>query len=421
MSESQEPYVAGPPENPHIDTDKPSPAQPSVERRSRSSFPLLIFILCFLFGIWIIPWIAYPISYSINRGAEKAKTEAAIAFFKEMQAQNIDLPVGSIAPWVAKKVGSSVVGIKTHGIQPTGGRASNPFGRGFQEIYGEGSGIIVDKEGYILTNFHVVAAADQVSVVLSDGREIQHVHLVGFDQATDLAVLKIEVSGLQAMDWGDSTAAEVGEQVLAIGNPFGLEHTVTQGIISAKERYQAIPNSPMALEFLQTDAAINPGNSGGALVNIRGELIGINTAILGESYQGIGFAIPSELAKKIYERILQTKQPISRGYLGIEMDSISESYAEKNKVAPGKGVVVRAVRPDSPAEKAELKTGDIILLWDNKEITMPRQLSHWVILTEPGTQVTIQIVRDGEKLEKTIVVGERPRADTTIRSSSPQQ
>lgn len=385
--------------------------QPVVVKRS-SSFPLLVFILCFLFGIWIIPWIAYPISYSINRGAEKAKTEAAIAFFKEMHEQNIELPTSTIIPWVVKKVGSSVVGIKTHSTQPIP-QPANAFGRGLQrggqEIYGEGSGIIIDTQGYVLTNFHVVGTADRISVVLSDGREIQNVRHIGSDPATDLTVLKIEVSGLRAMEWGNSDDAEVGEQVLAIGNPFGLEHTVTQGIISAKERYQAIPNSPMELEFLQTDAAINPGNSGGALVNIRGELVGINTAILGESYQGIGFAIPSTLAKKIYERIVQTGKSVRHGYLGIIMEPLSDSYAQKNKVEPGKGVVVKNVISDSPADKIGLRSGDIIQRWDDKDISTIPQLTHLVFLTEPGTPVTLHFVRDGEKLEKTVTIDERPR------------
>lgn len=393
---------------PHI----PSHTEKRPVASRSSSFPLLVFVLCFLFGLLIIPWIAYPISYSINRGVEKAKTEAAIAFFQEMHDKNIELPTSTIVPWVVKKVGSSVVGIKTHGIQRTFQPSPYMFDRSFRqgsrEIYGEGSGIIIDDQGYILTNFHVVGTADQVNIVLSDGREIQHVHIVGFDQATDLAVLKIEESDLHAIEWGNSDTAEVGEQVLAIGNPFGLEHTVTQGIISAKERYQPIPNSPMELEFLQTDAAINPGNSGGALVNIRGELIGINTAMLGESYQGIGFAIPSALAKKIYERIIQTQKPLTHGYLGISMDPISESYAKQHNIEPGKGVVVRDIVPDSPAAKAGLQSGDIILQWDDKEITMQRQLTHLAFLTEPGTQVKLQIVRNGEKMEKTVELGKRP-------------
>ena len=393
--------------------DIPHSQQEERPEPRRSSFPTLAFVLCFLFGLWVIPWIAFPISYSINRGAEKAKMEAAMKVFEELKTSGDSVPAWAIAPWAVKKVGPAVVGIETRGtkrsIPRQEERISERPRRGRTEfVLGEGSGVIIDEEGFILTNFHVVANADAVAVRLSDGREITDVRLVGYDITTDLAVLKIAVANISSMEWGNSDETEVGEPVLAIGNPFGLSHTVTQGIISAKERYNAIPDTQMVQEFLQTDAAINPGNSGGPLVNIKGELIGINTAIYGQTYQGIGFAIPSVLAKQIYEKIRKSGGEIKHGYLGVEIEPISAWYAEQNQLPPGKGIVVRSVSPNSPADKAQLKQGDIIVKWGEHEINTPTQFTHTVILTEPLSEIDLHIVRDGQPQEIPITVGIRP-------------
>lgn len=402
--------MSQPPEN----FDPQSPSSPHTPRPRRSAhFPILIFVLCFLFGIWIIPWIAYPISYAINRGIEKAKADAAKQLFVDMDEAGIEISAGRIVPWVVKKVGPTVVGIQTHGTKERSPEAEDFFSRRnrgdrVEHIFGEGSGVIVDPEGFILTNYHVVAGADSLLLHFSDGRTIDTVRLVGYDQSTDLAVLKIEASDLEAMQWGDSDGAQVGEPVLAIGNPFGLAHTVTQGIISAKERYNAIPDTRIIQEFLQTDAAINPGNSGGPLVNVRGELIGINTAILGQTYQGIGFAIPSVLAKKIYERIRETQGELLHGFLGVGLEPLSESYAKQNGLPSTRGAVVGAVYPNTPAHKAGLKNGDIILKWGEEEITTRSQLTHAVILTAPQTEVPILLIREGESLQIPVLVGIRP-------------
>lgn len=273
---------------------------------------------------------------------------------------------------------------------------------------GKGSGVIVDKEGYILTNYHVIAGANEINIRFSDGRKIGGVRLVGFDRTTDLAVLKIETMNLEVMPWGDSDATQVGEPVLAIGNPFGLSHTVTQGIISAKERYNAIPDSRMVQEFLQTDAAINPGNSGGPLVNTQGELIGINTAIYGETYQGIGFAIPSVLAKNVYEQIRKSQGELIHGYLGVYLEPLSESFARQNGLEDEKGAVIQLIGSNSPAEKAGLRANDIITKWGETPVINHTHLTHLVILTPPETQLTVTIVRKGETLEIPVTVGIRP-------------
>ncbi len=395
-----------------MSTPEYTPEPPRPQRPS--SLPFLVLFLCFLFGIWAIPWVAYPISYAINRGAEKAKLEAAKEMLAEMEKAEQagkSVPQATIIPWVVKKVGPSVVGIKTHEVQQRPASFNDFFqGRrsgGYEQVFGEGSGVIVDKEGYILTNYHVVANADEIQVRLSDGRDINKVVLIGYDRETDLAVLKIEVSDLNAMEWGNSDAADVGDAVLAIGNPFGLSHTVTQGIISAKERLNPIPAGPAVQEFLQTDAAINPGNSGGPLVNMQGQLIGINTAIYGETYQGIGFAIPSSLAEKVYKQIRKTGGNLTHGRLGVQLEDVAKSHAEQNGIKSGKGAIIVRVLPNSPAEKAGLEDGDIIVKWGDTDITGSTQLTHSVILTPPNTEVPITVIRNGETIEKTVTVETR--------------
>lgn len=244
----------------------------------------LIFALCFLLGLILLPSLAERIAHALTRGVESAKREEAVKLLAELPETTQRIP------WIVKKVGPSVVGIRADRVS-------------------QGTGIVIDKAGYILTNFHVIrnkqAIASEIEVRLNDGRsQTDGVYVVGYDEVNDLAVLKVDMLDLTPIHWGDSEALEVGEPLIAVGNPYGLDHSVTMGILSAKQRYKITPDGVIAQEFLQTDAAINPGNSGGPLVSERGELIGINTEILGESYQGISFAIPSNLARKVYDRIL---------------------------------------------------------------------------------------------------------------------
>ncbi len=271
---------------------------------------------------------------------------------------------------------------------------------------GLGSGVIVDKDGYILTNYHVVKDADEIKVKLSDKREFTG-KVIGSDSKTDIAVIKIQSDKLPVIKWGDSDRLKVGEMILAIGNPFGLTQTVTSGIISATGR----ANVGIAdyEDFIQTDAAINPGNSGGALVNVRGELIGINTAIFSTSggYQGIGFAIPSNMAKVVMENLIK-KGKVVRGWLGVSIQPITPDLAKQFSLTSEKGVLIGDVVEDSPAEKAGLKRGDVILELDGKEFSEPSALRNAVAAIPPGKEITLKILREGKQMTIKAVVNELP-------------
>ncbi len=355
--------------------------------------PFLFLMGIFLLVFSLIPPVAEQIAYSLNRGAERAKAKVARELLN-------DLPeVEQRIPWVAKAVLPSVVGIQT--LSATRQRR----GMGMDV----GSGVIVDETGYILTNNHVVQNAQFVTIRLNDGRTIQEVEIVGRDAATDLAVLRVNNEDLQAIQWGDSRKIEVGEQVIAIGNPYELGQTVTSGIISATERFNSRPNSPRAQGFLQTDAAINPGNSGGPLVNMQGELIGINTMIFSETggSLGIGFAIPSFQAKTVYEEIIKHGE-FKHGWLGIAMDSMRLQQARRLDLPEPKGVVVLELLPDSPASESGMKAGDVIVKWGETEVQDPEHLSHLIILGKPGQMEKVEVLRDGEPLMLDVTLGTWP-------------
>lgn len=270
-----------------------------------------------------------------------------------------------------------------------------------------GSGVVISPEGYILTNNHVVDGATDVRVTLSDKREFQG-RVVGTDPKTDVAVLKIEASKLLPITIGDSSKAEVGDTVLAIGDPFGVGETVTKGIISATGR------GNLGIEdyedFIQTDAPINPGNSGGALINDRGELIGINTAIISHGSggnQGIGFAVPSNLARTVMEEILKNGK-VTRAYLGIFPQDVTPAIAKAFGVKDPGGVLVGDVSPNSPAQAAGLQRGDIILEVNGKPMTDSNQLRMTISMMQPGSEARLKVVHGGSQRELTIKLHELP-------------
>ncbi|MCX7913964.1 MAG: DegQ family serine endoprotease [Thermodesulfovibrionales bacterium] len=269
-----------------------------------------------------------------------------------------------------------------------------------------GSGVIVDKNGYILTNNHVIKGADDIRIRLSDRREFKG-KIIGTDPKTDLAVIKIDAERLPTIKWGDSDKLRVGETVIAIGNPFGLHQTVTSGIISAMGR----ANVGIAdyEDFIQTDAAINPGNSGGALVNTKGELIGINTAIFSTSggFQGIGFAIPSNMAKTVMEHLVKRGKVI-RGWLGVTVQNLTPELVQHFKLKNDRGVLVTDVTEQSPAHKAGLMKGDILLEFDGKEVNDPTILRNMVANSLPGKEVPIKLLRGDSIRTLKVTISELP-------------
>lgn len=273
-----------------------------------------------------------------------------------------------------------------------GGREQAP--RSFEQ-QGLGSGVIVTSDGYILTNHHVIDGASEIRVKMMDNGAEHVARLIGSDQGTDIAVLKIEGENLPSLPFADSDSLEVGDLVLAVGNPFGLGHTVTMGIVSALGR--ADVGIVDYENFIQTDASINPGNSGGALVNSQGELVGINTAILSRTggNLGIGFAVPVNLARSIMDSLLAHGEVV-RGFLGVSLQAITPELSEALGLASQRGVLVNDITPDSPADVAGLKQGDVILRFRQTRVDTPRQLRLAVGSTLPGTEVTLEILREGE-------------------------
>ena len=273
---------------------------------------------------------------------------------------------------------------------------------------GMGSGVIVSKDGYILTNNHVVAGADELAVGLSDGRTVSG-EIVGTDPETDLAVIKIDAGTLRPAALGDSEAIQVGDWVLAVGSPFGLEQTVTAGIISAKNRIQGIVEGGQGFEdFLQTDAAINPGNSGGPLVNLRGEVVGINTAIVSRSggYNGIGFAIPAAMAKPVMTQIIETGS-VRRGFLGAQVADVNPQTVEEFGLDVQQGALIRGVLENQPAAKAGLQPGDVVTQIDGRPIASGTQLRNYVASQPPGAKLNFQVHRNGETTRANVTLGER--------------
>lgn len=271
---------------------------------------------------------------------------------------------------------------------------------------GTGSGVIVSADGYIVTNNHVVAEDSTIQVVLDDKRTFE-AELIGTDPKTDLAIVKIDASGLPFLSWGDSSQLHVGEMVIAVGNPFGLNQTVTMGIISAVGR--ANVGIVDYEDFIQTDAAINPGNSGGALVNLQGDLIGINTAIFSRSggYMGIGFAIPSNMAHTVTQS-LKMHGKVVRGWLGVSIQDLTPELAEQFDVPDTNGALVTDVVADSPAQNGDVQRGDVIRDYDGHPVDNSTRLRTTVAETTPGTGVAIGIVREGREQTLSVVIGQMP-------------
>ena len=369
---------------------------------------LLVVLTALLVGLivmFLTPTVAFRITYAMKAAEFQAKAQVARGQLKDLNdtSEAFRLVVDAVSPAVVH-----IRAIRQYGR--TGQDGGFPF-RGFgSQPYVQqsvGSGVIVDPAGYILTNYHVVKDAEIIEVRLADGRSVRSPKermMVGSgDPPTDLAVLKIDANDLVAAPWGDSEQLSTGDWVLAIGNPFGLDRTVTAGIVSAKGRFHIVENVDYQ-QFIQTDAAINPGNSGGPLVNLKGEIVGINTAILGQNNVGIGFAIPSSIAQVVFDRLVKNGK-IVRGWLGIELLDLDADLASRFGLDQPKGVLVTRVLKGDPADKAGVEVGDVILSFDGRRVKDANDLRNRVATTEVGRTVTLGLARNGEDLDLSVEIG----------------
>ncbi|MDB5894656.1 MAG: Periplasmic serine endoprotease DegP-like, partial [Rhodoferax sp.] len=340
----------------------------------------------------------------------------AISLVEAPAANNSSAPVAGSFSAAAKKASPAVVSINTSKMAERDPRSSDPWFRFFfgeqgqgggQQLAGLGSGVIVSTSGYILTNNHVVEGADAIEVVLTDARRAQ-AKVIGTDPDTDLAILKIELDKLPVIVLGSSDALQVGDQVLAIGNPFGVGQTVTSGIVSALGRNQLGINT--FENFIQTDAAINPGNSGGALIDVSGNLMGINTAIYSRSggSMGIGFAIPVSTAKLVLESIV-TEGQVRRGWIGVEPNELSPELAETFGVKAKEGVIITGVLQNGPAAQAGVRPGDVIASVAGRPVTNVSELLTSVAALKPGTASKFSVLRQDKQIELDVTPGLRPR------------
>lgn len=330
---------------------------------------------------------------------------------------------------IAERVKPSVVLIKSKRVirQAQARRFWSPFEDFFggrrtpdgqpRPLSGVGSGVIVSEDGYILTNNHVVEDTEKLTVQLIDEREVD-AEIVGLDPRTDLAVIKVDLDELPVLTFGDSDKLRVGEWVMAVGNPFGRNHTVTAGIVSAKGRNRVLPVRNSYENFIQTDAAINPGNSGGALVDLDGNLMGINTAIATRTggYQGIGFAVPANMARDIMTRLVEDGR-ISRGYLGVGIEDLDAVVAESMGLDDTDGAVINSITNDGPAKDSDLEVEDVIVGVNGEDVENMDDLRKRIASIAPGTEVQLEVIRDGEPMTVAIELGELPDGDPSRTAS----
>ncbi|MGL4511619.1 MAG: S1C family serine protease [Lacipirellulaceae bacterium] len=351
----------------------------------------LVLLASVLLCVVAAPFLAKIVAYHVRRGQMEAEVEVASKALGDLAPRLAGFEQAS--RMVVKKVGPAVVSIQ---VLQGSGRMSGE---------GQGSGFVVDRDGYVLTNFHLIENAQRVWVQFTSG-EMSDASVVAADPPLDLALLKVDGGNLPVVEWGDSDGLQPGDFVWAVGTPFGLESTVTFGIVSAKARRSASGlTDNLYQEFLQSDAAVNPGNSGGPLVNLAGQVVGVNTAIIGRSYRGVSFAIPANLAREKYEQ-LRTKGYVERGFLGIRPVAPSDVVRSRMGLTTGKGVLVAEVTKKTPAEIAGLRPGDVILRWNDHEAADPTLLSREIASTEIGSTASVLIRRDenGKPVDKTLAV-----------------
>jgi serine protease Do len=395
-----------------FDDPPPRPATPPVRR----GFLLVLLVLSLAaLLVYGIPYLADRTGYAWEAG----RARAAGAALAKLDSEGVVNRASALFRLATTAVSPAVVNVQSQRLNRGEDAAANPLGgnRLTPNFHGTelGSGFVIDKDkGYIVTNNHVVRHADRILVRLGPGDEVP-ARLVGADAKSDIAVLQVKSDLKVQAKWGDSEKLDIGDWVLAIGSPLGFDHSVTAGIVSATER-----NDVRITEyesFIQTDAAINPGNSGGPLVNLAGEVVGINTAIITQSggYEGIGLAIPSELARKVVDRLIRDGKVV-RGYLGVRIDSLDTPVARKLKLVDNHGALVMGVEPGSPADKAGLKFGDVILKLANHEVASPASLRNLTAGIEVGSKVALVYSRDGQPVSVDVTIDELPPAPEVLTS-----
>ena len=379
-------------------------ATAAIKYRFARLLTTTVALLAIIFGT---PYLVQQIQYSLEYGRVIAKYDAAAIHIDNQSIKSISLA----SELVSYKVTPSVVHIHTSSTEPASRRNfQHPFAQSnLFPSRGQGSGVIVDADGYIITNRHVIQGAEIIFVQLHDKTE-QIASVVGVDQLTDLALLKIERTLMPAIEWSTSPTTNVGTMVWAIGSPFGLERTLTFGIVSATRRTAKV--GTVYQEFLQTDVAINPGNSGGPLVNEHGELVGINTAIVGDAYQGISFAVPAHVVESVYER-LKKSGVVSRGWLGLALEDVTAEHLtqrgmSKASMDPIQGTVITSFpQGPSPAKAAGLVAGDILITFNTTDILDTPHLIQLVGAHQNGEQVVITYIRDGDPQTVSCTLGLR--------------
>jgi serine protease Do len=382
----------------------PRPETPPVRR----GFLLVLFVVCIAaLIVYGVPYVANRVGYAWEAGRARAASEALAKLDKAGAVSQASalfrLAVTAVSPAVVN-VQAQRARRGAEGVQgmPLGG---NPMAPGFQ---GEelGSGVIIDKaRGYVVTNYHVIKEAERIVVRLGPGDDVP-ARLVGADPKTDLAVLQVRASVKAQAEWGDSDQLDIGDWVLAIGSPLGLDHSVTAGIVSATERKAMIAEYE---SFIQTDAAINPGNSGGPLINLAGKVVGINTAIITQrgGYEGIGLAIPSSLARRAVEGLIKEGKVV-RGYLGVKIQPLTSAIAKQLKLHDNHGALIDRVLPGSPADVGGLRKGDVIRRLADRDVADPSDLRLLTANLDVGTQVPVVYARDGATRTATVKIAELP-------------
>ena len=355
---------------------------------------------------FVVPSILEELQYALTRGQQRARFEAAGEALDTNPLSQLSLA----SQMVSQRVAPSVVHIEATSERPVPTLDPKSISSQSNREHNQGSGVIVSDDGFIVTNLHVILNTTRIVVTLSDGRQYE-ASRIGIDELTDLAVLKIDAEELTPATWDDSDQLDEGALVWAVGSPFGFQHSITSGIVSAKNRSSRAGTAYQ--DFLQTDAAVNPGNSGGPLVNAQGRIIGINTMIVGPAFQGISLAIPSNVARRIYDD-LRTNGQVARGWLGIKLAKVTPEIAEDQRLASTNGalveVVVASAGNTSPAYEAGIRADDVIVKWDGSDVETTEQLFREIAETQIGRIVDLVVVRDGIEENLVVKVGDRPDA-----------